>query len=60
MKTKPTPSAKEQLILDGWDGFENAEPDISTERLAAMTATYARCDEDKVYETIQKFRTAIS
>lgn len=40
-------------IRDTWKMFEEAEPDISTERLMEMTAQHCKCDHATVADAIQ-------
>lgn len=39
-------------ILEVWEEIEESEPDISTERLAAMVADRCDCDVDDVLEAL--------
>lgn len=39
-------------ILEVWTEIEESEPDISTERLAAMVADRCDCDVDDVFEAL--------
>jgi len=42
-----------QQIVAFYDLIEDGEPDISTERLLAMTANAASCDVDDVIEALE-------
>lgn len=41
-------------IVTAWNMFEDAEPDISTERLMQQTADHCRCDPADVAEALYK------
>jgi hypothetical protein len=47
---------KDEIILEFWKEFEQAEPDISTERLLAMTADAANVSTDDVVISVLYFR----
>lgn len=49
---KPTHSK----ILSAWEMFEEAEPDISTERLIQQVADHCKCDPDDVVESLYRTR----
>ena len=38
--------------IEVWEEIEESEPDISTERLAAMVADRCDCDVDDVFEAL--------
>lgn len=42
-----------QEIVDAYDRIEDAEDDISTERLLAMTSDECGCDDADVCEALQ-------
>ncbi len=41
-----------EQIIEAYTAFEDAEPDISTERLLAMTAQACQCDVGDVAEAL--------
>lgn len=43
---------KQRQIIEVWNDFEDADPDISTERLLAMTSSACKCDVAYVCATL--------
>ena len=39
-------------IVAVWDAYESSEPDISTERLLAMTSSTCGCDDGDVVDAL--------
>lgn len=47
-------TAKQIRIVNNWEMFEAAEPDISTERLMQMTADASKCDVADVSDALHQ------
>lgn len=48
------PHLTDEDILAAWKMYEEAEPDISTERLLEMTAWFCHCDAGDVADVLYR------
>lgn len=45
-------TARQKILVDAWEAFDEDEPDISTERLTAMVCQAHNAEPSEVYEAI--------
>lgn len=45
-------TSRQRALLDLWEGFEQTEPDISTERLIEMVCQAGKATVDEVCEAL--------
>ena len=53
-RQKENQAERDGIIVGIYDGFEKAEPDISTERLLEQTCQAAKCSTDRLLDALQR------